>query len=419
MYLPYRPVALVTMLCLSLAPAAHADVVTDWNARTMLCVGGNPVAMPPIPPGRGGPTGLLDIALAQAAAHDAVQAIQGRFEAYHYQNPDRLGLGSPDAAVAAAVYGVLVGLYGAGHACLTGVPDPAVTYAGDPGLIAGNEAAQAMLPLYRPAFLTELDPFTGGTEPGQWRPTDGTVAGANIYVGRTKPFTLRDPRQFRPEPAPPLKSQHYWRDYDEVKRMGSLMNSDRTAEQTDLARFWGNFPGQWYGALRGIADAHLHDVGDSARLFALAALAAADSQITVYETKYQYNFWRPETAIRLGDSDGNPRTVGDPDWKPFLQTPPYPDHSSGANNVGGVFTTILELFFGTDQFEFSVSSTATGLMTNPRQYHRFSQAADEIVDVRVWQGIHWRFADEDGREQGTRVGHWVFQKFLRPVPGTH
>jgi hypothetical protein len=405
---------LVASVCLGWTTPAKADVVTTWNLITLNCVGGVP---PSIPAGRGGPTGVIDIALVQAAVHDAVQAVQGRFEPYKYVNRARLGIGSPEAAAAAAAYSVLTGLYGSSHACLNGVPNPASTYPGDPGLQTGYKAADELLRYKRPAFMTERDPFLGGTAPGEWRPTPGVTAGANVYMSETEPFTLLHPRQFRPEPPPPLDSQHYARDYDEVKRLGSLTGSERTAEQTDLARFWGNFGGQWFGTLRSIADEHLPDVGDKARLLALAALAAADSQITVYETKYHYNFWRPFTAIREGDNDGNPNTVGDATWTSFLATPPYPDHSSGANNITGSISTILQLFFGTDEFDFSVSSTATGLLTNPRTYTRFSQAQQEVVDVRVYQGIHFRFADEDGRQQGAHVAHWVFQKFLRPLPG--
>ncbi|HET7219188.1 MAG TPA: vanadium-dependent haloperoxidase [Vicinamibacterales bacterium] len=361
---------------------------------------------------------MLDIALAHAAMHDAVQAIQGRFESYEYVNPTWLGVGSTEAAAAAAADGVLRGLYGATPACLIGVISPSVMYAGDPGLAVGNEAAQALLLLYRPPFTTSRDPFVGGTEPGQWRPTPGITAGANVYMSETTPFALLSPRQFRPEPTTPLTSQRYAREYEEVKRLGSLTSTDRTAAQTDLARFWGSLFGPILNAgLRTIADAHVPDIGDKARLFALVSIAVADSQIAVYETKYHYNFWRPITAIREGDNDGNPDTAGDPTWVPLIATPPYPDHSSGANNVSGSFLGMLRLFFHTDDFEFALTSPVGGLLTNPRQYQRFSQVEEEVVDVRILQGIHFRTADEQGRQQGERIAHWVFQKFLRPLPG--
>lgn len=387
---------------------ARADVVTDWNARTVTCSAN-----------RAGVPGLLDIAIVQAAVHDAVQAIQGRFEAYRYTNPSRLGLGSPEAAVAAASYRMLTSLYGAANACLVGAPNPATTYPGDPGLDAGYEAAAVMLPLYRPFFVLPTDPFLGGTEPGEWRPTPGVTQGVNTFMAKTEPFALLRPSQFRPEPAFPLTSMAYTADYNEVKEFGSIGSTSRTPAQTDMARFWTAFGPQWFGALRLIANAHVPDIGDKGRLFALVALALADSQITVYDSKYYYNFWRPFTAIREGDNDGNPNTIGDSNWTPFLNTPPYPDHTSGANCITGAVTTILQLFFDTDEMEFTVSSANAGLVTNPRHFSRFSDAAQEVVDVRILQGIHFRRADELGRLQGSRVAHWTFQKFLRPLPGTN
>jgi hypothetical protein len=180
-----------------------------------------------------------------------------------------------------------------------------------------------------------------------------------------------------------------------------------------------NFITQWYATLRSIADGHVPDAGDKARMLALAALAAADSQIAVYDTKYHYNLWRPVTAIHEGDADGNDRTVGDAAWKPFVDTPPYQDYSSGANCLAAAVTTVLQLYFGTDEFHFQVSTTSPLATVNPRHYQRFSQAQEEMVDVRIWQGIHFRFADTAGRTQGQRIAHWTFHKALKPVPGTH
>lgn len=409
--------AIVLCSALGAGAPARADAVTDWNAVALRCVQ-VPVAPEPAP-NRGGPPGLLDIALIQAAVHDAVQAIQGRFEAYHYENPARLGSGSPAAAAAAATHGLLTALYGAGDPCLVDVPNPAVTYAGDPGLVAGSEAAAALLPLYRPAFATPLDPFSGGTNPGEWRPTQPAFApGANAFMAATAPFVLNRASQFRPQPPPPLNSVTYYRDYEEVRRFGSKTGSERSLEQTELANFWSvNFITQWFGTLRAIADAHVPDPGDKARLLALAALAAADSQITVYDSKYHYNLWRPVTAIQQGDDDGNSRTVGVPAWEPLVVTPPYQDYSSGANCLTASITTILQLYFGTDEFAYQVATTSALANINPRNYTRFSQAQEEMVDVRIWQGIHFRFADTAGRTQGSRVGHWTFRKALRPLPG--
>jgi hypothetical protein len=299
------------------------------------------------------------------------------------------------------------------------VSKPADTYGGDAGLQAGNEAAAALLPLYRATFTLPSDPFVGGTAPGEWRPTPGVTQGANTFMGVTAPFVLKDPSQFRPRPPAPLTSTRYLRDYDEVKAFGALAGSSRTPEQTDLARFWSvNFIVQHYATLRAIANAKVPDIGDKARLFALASFAMADSQIGIYETKYHYNFWRPITAIREGDHDGNANTIGDSSWTPFLATPPYPDHSSGANALTASLYTVLQLYFGTDALDFSVSSGAASVVTDPRQYHHFSELMDEIVEVRILQGIHFRTAEIDGRLQGERIGHWVFHKALQKIPAT-
>ena len=406
-------VGLLICACAGWASPAQANVATDWNAITLRCVQGAP---PTIPANRGGPVGLLDVALVQAAVHDAVQAIEGRFEQYQYK---KSGNGSVNAAVAAAAYGVLVGLYGIDDPCLDGIEDPAATYAGDAGVQSGAAAAAALLPLYRQTFQSPLDPFLGGTGPGEWRPTPGFTEGANTFMAFTAPFVLERTSQFRPQRQPPMESHVYAQEYEEVRKLGSLTGSTRSPEQTDLARFWMANPiSTWYGALRGIIDNAGLNVGDSARLLALASLAAADGQMTIYETKYWYNFWRPITAIHFGDTDGNPTTEGQPGWEPLVQTPPYPDYSSGANCLAASILTTVQLFFGSDELEFSVLSSIGGLTKNPRVYTRLSDAMQDIVEVRILQGIHFRSADEEGRRQGARVAHWTVQKFLRPVPGS-
>ena len=401
---PYPTVLLLAAALTWTTPAA-AQVVNNWNLITVTCAAAN----------RAGPTNQLDVAIVQGAVHDAVQAIQGRFEPYHYANPSRLGVGSEEAAVAAATWNMLRGLYGTSVACLSSVPDPSVTYAGDPGLQTGNAAAQAFLPLHRPPFSLPTDPDQGGTSPGEWRPAPPLfLPGALTYLSRTEPFMLRNGDQFRPGPPPPLTSQTYARDYDEVKRLGSLSSTARTTAQTAIANFWQNFGPQWNGALRNIVNAHgPDDIGDQARVFALGNYAMADAMISAFTAKWYHRFWRPLTAIHEGDVDGNARTDGDPNWVSFLPTPAYPDNSSGANNLTGAFTTILQLVYGTDELDFTVPGPTAAI--SPRSYQRFSDAQAEVVVARIYQGIHFRYADEEGRLQGARVAHWIFQKFLKPV----
>lgn len=157
------------------------------------------------------------------------------------------------------------------------------------------------------------------------------------------------------------------------------------------------------------------EIGDSARLFALANLAAADAAIACWDSKRHFSFWRPITAIREGEGDGNPGTIGDPAWEPLINTPNYPDYTSGANAVTAAMTTILELFFGTDAFDFSVTSEAPLATQKTRTYRRFSDVAKEVVEARILLGIHFRFADELARTQGSRVANWTFTRVLRPV----
>jgi hypothetical protein len=159
---------------------------------------------------------------------------------------------------------------------------------------------------------------------------------------------------------------------------------------------------------------HIRKIGDSARLFALANMALADASITAWDSR-SVRIQRPLTAIQEGDNDGNPRTVGDPTWQSFITTPNYPDYTSGANNVTGAMTRTLELFFGGDKMTFSLTTLIPQAVQKTRTYTRFSDAAEDVVNVRIYQGIHFRFADEEGRSQGRRVAEWVFNHFLLPL----
>jgi hypothetical protein len=144
----------------------------------------------------------------------------------------------------------------------------------------------------------------------------------------------------------------------------------------------------------------------------------ADAAITAWDSKVAYNFWRPLTAIRLGNNDTNPDTEGDPTWEPLVNTPNYPDHTSGANNVSGAATRALALFFGTEDVTFTVNTTnTTPGIPQTRTYHRFSDASLDVVEARILEGIHFRFADEDARKQGRHVAQWVFGHFLKPLGG--
>ena len=193
-----------------------------------------------------------------------------------------------------------------------------------------------------------------------------------------------------------------------------MTSTERTPTQTALALFYSdNFLALWERTLRGIASTSINDIGDSARLFALANMAAADAIMTAWHDKRFYHRWRPITAIQNGDNDGNPDTVGDSAWTPLITTPPYPEYTSGANNLTGAMTRTLEHFFG-DKMTFSVTSNAVNKTIT---YNRFSDMSEDVVNVRIYQGIHFRSGDAVARRQGRRVADWAFAHFLRPIQG--
>ncbi|MGH8174926.1 MAG: hypothetical protein ACREV5_01530, partial [Steroidobacter sp.] len=282
------------------------------------------------------------------------------------------------------------------------------------------------LPLRRLTPNPAPPPFVGGEGPGVWRPTDSFNGNppapppfssmVTPWLGSIDPFTLTSPMRFRAEPPPALTSERYRKDYNEVKALGALVGGARTPEQTDLAHFYNeNFFTQWNRALRTIAIQRVHRIGDSARLFALANMATADALISSWDSKKFYAFWRPMTAIQEGDSDGNPGTTGDPAWRPLTNNPNYPDYTSGANNLSGAMTRTLALFFRTDKAHFEVTSLSPLAVKKTRTYRRFSDAAQDVVDARIYLGIHFRFADTAARTQGARVADWTFKHFLLPV----
>jgi hypothetical protein len=400
---------------IGMAAPALGDAVADWNEITVSAV----------TTGRAGPIGIVDIALVQVAVHDAVQAIERRFEPYHAEieaGPGERIKGRLSGAVAAAAHGVLVGMYPAQATALDTtyfnyLADHGLN--GDPGILVGQQVAARILPLRRVNPNPLPPPFVGGTGVGMWRPTPAAFSPmAAPWMGGFDPFTLTSPTRFRAPPPPALTSERYTRDYNEVKALGSLDSAKRTAEQTDLAYFYSdNTPAQWNRVLRGIAKRQLRRTGDSARLFALANLATADALISSWDSKTFYVLWRPITAIQEGEFDGNPATAGDPAWQSLINNPNYPDYTSGANCVSGAMTRTLESFFGTDKLAFEVTSLATQAVRKSRWYQRFSDAANDVVDARVFLGIHFRFADVAARTQGQRVADWTFSRFLLPLRG--
>jgi len=404
----------ILVVLLAVPTCVRADAVSDWNAIAVQST---------VTAARPGQTGMLDVAMVQLAIYDAVQAIDKKYEPYYVEIHGASG--SPEAAAAKAAHDVLVSRFPAQAANLDTLYQQYLLNHGladnDPGVAVGAKAAAGMIGLRAcdGSFPNPAPPpFIGGTAIGVWRPTPP----ANLpmlapWLGNVTPFAMTRPSQFRAEPPPALTSREYARDYNEIKTLGVLDNSSRTAEQTDIGHFWNtNYGVLWNQALRDIATAHVDNIADSSRLFALAEMAIADALINCWNTKNFYVSWRPITAIQEGNNDNNPWTAGDPNWKPLITTPNYPDHSSGANSFTGAVTRMLALFFETDHLTFSVTTTNPGpTIVGTRTYNRFSDAAQDVVDARIYEGIHFRFADEVGRKQGRQVADWVFKNYLRPV----
>ena len=414
-------VVLTLAICLGMPSISRADAVTDWNQIAIPIIAGQ-VSHP-------GATSLLDSAMVQAAVYDAVESITGHFRPYAVRVPGASG--STAAAVAKATRDVLVNRFPSlAGGSLDTTYHQYLANRGileiDPGVAVGAAAAAAIIALrandgsFPNCSATPTPPlcdFAGGDSAGEWRPTLPAFAHMLApWLSSVETFTLKNPFQFRPVAPPPLTSKRYASDYNEVKTLGADTNSARTTDQTNLALFYfTNYQVMWNRAVRDIAAAHETNIDDSARLFALVNLAMTDAVITAWDSKLHFAFWRPITAIQEGDIDGNPATVGDSDWLPLIPTPNYPDYTSGANNVTGAATRSLALFFGSDEMDFTLHTTNATAPVQAFDYHRFSDVAHDVVNARIWEGIHFRFADVQARKQGRHVAQWVFSHFLRSV----
>jgi hypothetical protein len=294
------------------------------------------------------------------------------------------------------------------------------------GVAVGQAAAAAILALRSGDRATTLVTYTPGIKPGDWQPTPNPVpfdppAPADLLPailpgwGDVTTFVLRRSNQFEPAGPPRLSGKRYADDYNEVKAIGAQNSSTRTAEQSDIARFWyEGSPIKWSRIACTVAQSQGLDSWDTARLLALVNLAMADGFIAGFETKYTFNFWRPVTAIRAGDTDGNDDTIADPTWSSFLNTPALPDYTSTHSVLGGAASEVLRRFFSGDELSFTDTSGVPfpGLT---RSFTSFSQAAAENGESRILAGIHFRSAVEDGIKQGQKIGNFVFRHALQPL----
>jgi hypothetical protein len=397
-----------------------ADAVVEWNNSAQIAIIGTA--------GQGPTVAYLHLAMVQGAVYDAVNAIEGGYEPYLAAPPMADPGDSAPAAVAQAAHDVLVALFPAQAGVLDDKLATSLAQIPDAGKAGGIEVGAAAAAAMLAARTNDgrFTPFTvvQGTEPGEWRSTAVTPTGQPVvepapWVGNVEPFVIPSAEALRSKGPHPLTSDAYARDFDEVEAYGSLTSTVRTEDQTEAAVFWQANGAALFNALfRQLADTHDLDIAEAARMFAIADLAGADGSIACWNDKYYWNFWRPLSAIRLADSDGNPATVADPNWTPLfsgappLTTPPFPEHPSGHTCISGAVVETLKDFFGTDKISFSAMS---GLSGTTREFDRFSEAIKEIIDARVWAGIHFRTADVQGNVIGRKVAHWLDKHYFGPV----
>jgi hypothetical protein len=435
--------AVVALIAVSLAvtgPTATAQAQNIENAATTWNRIASSAIMNPAPGGAGQAphVAVLSLAMVQGAVYDAVNAIDGSRQPYLVA-PSAEPWYSMEAAVAAAAFRVLVGLFPAQETALLVEYDASLASIDDGpakagGIAVGEASAAAMLAAR--ANDGRFGPFTvvQGFDPGDWRlappqgPTGIVARDPAPWVGNVDPFIVPRVETLRTDGPNPLASVAYADDFNEVKELGSLTSTKRTADQTAAAIFWQDSGiAIWNRVYRSLAGSEDLDIVDSARLYAMTNLAAADGSIGCWNDKWYWSSWRPITAIREAAADGNPATEPDPAWVPLfdptvpvsgppLVTPGFPDHPAGHTCISSATTHALQAFFGTDKVSFTVTSNkCSPAPCPPRSFDRFSVALKEIIDARVWGGIHFRTADVQGAVLGSKVARYLERHYFQPV----
>ena len=431
---PFKKIPiLLSLIVLALVASprvARADAVTDWNAiasNSIVVTAGQPPQV-----------SALSFAMVQGAVYDAVNAIDRGHRPYLIQ-PSSQPTDSKEAAAATAAFRVLVGfpdlpglfpsqlptLQPQYDAYIAGLPDdPPGSRAA--GVAIGETTAMAMLIARTNDGRFGPPPALFPPVPGVWRPTPPNFPNDPApWIGNVRTFIVPSAEMLRTDGPNALTSIDYAEDFNEVKELGSLTSVTRTIDQTDAAIFWQDHAHAVFNRMfRALAASQNLDIVDSARLFAMENLAAADASIGCWNDKYYWQFWRPITAIREADTDGNPATEADPTWLPLfdpttpicnapsLVTPPFPDHPSGHACNTSAFIHTLQNFFGTDRIAVSAFSNKS---CSFRSFDRFSDVLKEVIDARVWAGIHFRTADTQGAVLGKKVAHYLQKHYFQPV----
>jgi hypothetical protein len=411
-------VAIVTILmCAASVRAASADVVTDWNTAALNAIRSERTSPP---------QAARALAILHVSIFDAINGFERDFEPYFVKERPR-GDGSEDAAAAAAAHQILTTLFQASAKSFDALRESWLARIKDgprkQGGIEWGERVAAQILAWRAGDNSDaIVAPPVGSGPGAWIPTPPAFAPYLLpQWGEVTPFAMPSNAHFRPLGPPSLASARYAADYNEVKALGAATESSRTPDQQQIALFWADGagtetpPGHWNSIARGVGTARGNTVIENARLFALINVAMADAAICAWEAKYSFDVWRPVTAIRNADTDGNDATASDPAWSSLIVTPPFPDYVSGHSTFSGAAARVLAGFYGTDAVAFATGSDFLPGVT--RTFSSFSAAATEAALSRLYGGIHFRSANEDGLTAGTEIGAWTVDHYMRPLKG--
>jgi PAP2 superfamily len=408
-----KRIAAVATLLIASAAAAQ-NVVTDWNSTAITAARASTASGSATPGGAN-----IYVAYMQLAVYNAVNAIDRRFEPYKYSLTAPEGA-SADAAAVEAAYRTLVHLFpdqsvlldAQYNLSLSAIPDgPAKTN----GQMLGQASSSTLIALRVNDGLGASVPYTYPSTPvpGVWILTPGATAPQTPWVGQMRPFTFDNPAQFLPDAPPDLGSKTWVDDYKEVMALGAVNSTLRTPQQTEIALFWTDHTTAQYGRLlRARAVDRKLSLVDTARLFAMAYVAEADTLIATYNAKYHFSFWRPVTAIQNGDIDGNSDTIADPNWLPLVTTPAHPEYPSAHASLTGALANTLKAYFGNPKLQVSVDSTVTNIIHN---FKNIQDWQNEVALARIYVGFHYRSSVMEGLTLGKKVAENVTKNYFRPV----
>jgi hypothetical protein len=399
--------AIVGLVLISANTPVRADVIADWNNTALdvmkaVNVAGNPWTR--------------SMALVNVSMSDAVNSVQNRYSRYMPELPNDPNA-SAEAAAAAAAREILMRQYPGQKARIDSafaetmktIPDNPARAA---GIDLGEKVAGAIFAERQSDATSVPDTYRPLTTPGVWVPTTPPLF---PQYATAKPWGMESASQFRPAPPPALNSALYARDYNETKEMGGVKSTKRTDAQSDAVRFWtqANLGPAWFQAARQASARHGLPLAESARVFALMSMALANCFIVDWDAKFQYNFWRPITAIRNGDQDSNDATERDAGWQPLNTTPMHPEYPSQAGINAGAAQGVLEAVFGSGTESFVATDTSDARLS--RQFTSFAQMTQEHEEVRIWGGIHFRNSLEVGDAMGRKIADHLVANYMKPA----